>query len=211
MATTNTIRLSKAQREAIGVAPDDVIQFTDANGNARRAKVRKALKHQMASGIHTDTHAPVEVHDGPSPRPARASVRGITPHRVARQEPACADDGTTDDRGEHMPEGAYDALVEHARRWRAQGLTTIDARFELTFDDSDAECTAPIKSERSRAAYEQLIGATRVADVCRTFIDERQAWAVSGRVLTDDEMQARAERAEPDPEHRFAPIPELDG
>jgi len=212
----NTIRLSKAQRDALQVQPGDVVAFTDSFGHERKAEVRKALKRQMGTALHTDTRAPVKVHDGPCPRPSRVRVSSITPRRVARQEPACADDGTIDDRGEHMPEGAYDALVEHRRRWRAQSLVTVGARFELTFDDSDAACTAPIKSERSRVAYEQLRNATRVADVARTFVDERQAWHVSGRVLSDAELQARID-ADPEPEpehrpeHRFEPIPELDG
>ena len=73
----NTIRLNKKQRDKLHVSPGDTAVFKDGQGNVRRAKVKRALLHHIASGLHTKEYAPCEVHDGPSPRPERALVSSI--------------------------------------------------------------------------------------------------------------------------------------
>ena len=73
----NSIRLNESQRKSLQLSVGDKVQFLDGFGHMREARVKRAMKHHMASGLHSDEHVPCEIHDGPKPRPSRAKIDHI--------------------------------------------------------------------------------------------------------------------------------------
>ena len=84
----NIIRLNKSQRQSLQLSIGDKVQFLDGFGHMREARVKRAMKHHMASGLHNDEHVPCEIHDGPKPRPSRAKISYISSFASAPTVPA---------------------------------------------------------------------------------------------------------------------------